>query len=356
MAGVLLGPPHANYPINLDSGGNLATSVIVPVTGVTLTTGEATVEVTDDRGVTATGRFILRKRTFTISPTSSGRGSTLTATVTGFPASNPAVTATFPVRIDYAGTEVITKEADSAGSFQTSFTVPLSASIPSTNTVTATIIGKPGSATATHTVPGATIEVIPVTNVPGRTFSVIGYNFPAFIPVTFVSVGGIQALVSTAATTDANGVFNVSVLMPRFPVGDQAVMASAGGVTAVGKVTIVLQLPPTPTPTPLPTPTITPTPAITPTPTSTPPPPAGPEPIEAFEPILENDNLQRVWHFDNPTKTWTFFDSREAFEDANTITEIVPGRVYWMHLALEQVTRLNDKIRVLIGGWNLLAW
>ena len=124
VAGILLGAPHAIYPINLDSAGSLATTVMIPVTAATLTAGTKTVEVIDDRGVTASTTFTIPSRTLTLDPATSRRGSTVTAKGTGFPAINSRISETFPVNIDYAGTTRTTLATDSSGAFETTFVVP----------------------------------------------------------------------------------------------------------------------------------------------------------------------------------------------------------------------------------------
>ena len=336
VAGLLLGPPHAVYPINLDSSGSLVTSVVIPVTFSSLIASTQTVEVTDDRGVTASATFTVPSRTFTLDPTTSRRGSTVTAKGTGFPARNQRIPGTFSVSLDYAGTSLTVVNPDSSGAFETTFEVPRNAVIPSTNTVTASIIEKPGIAITTHSIPRASIVVIPAISSAGATITVTGSDFPAFVPVTSVTIGGVQALSSTAASSDAQGAFNVTALVAVFPLGDHPVWATAGGITAVGKVNIT-----TPTPTPLPTPTPTPTP---------------PASTTALQPLLSDFNLLRVWNFNNITKEWTFFDARSPFSSSNTITDMIPGAVYWISLISDQTVTLNSKERVLLGGWNLLAW
>ena len=47
IAGITLGSPHANYPIELDSSEKLVANAIVPVTAATLTAGSVTVSVTE---------------------------------------------------------------------------------------------------------------------------------------------------------------------------------------------------------------------------------------------------------------------------------------------------------------------
>jgi len=72
------------------------------------------------------------------------------------------------------------------------------------------------------------------------------------------------------------------------------------------------------------------------------------EPLEA--------SLVRVWHFDNATKKWSFFDPRPVFADVNTLTELVNGQIYWIKVMQDQMVPLNDKARILISGWNSIVW
>ena len=212
-------------------------------------------------------------------------------------------------------------------------------------------MGESATSTDTHLVPRASIVIIPVDTSAGATITVSGSDFPAFVPVTSVTIGGVQALTSTTASSDVKGAFNVTALVPQLSPGDQPVLAIAGGITAVDKVTITALLTePTPTPTPTPTPIPTPTPSPTPVRAA----PAAP--AEALQPLLSDSNLLRVWNFNNITKGWTFFDARPAFVAANTITELIPGAVYWVSLTFDQTVTLNSKERVLLGDWNLLAW
>ena len=105
IAGILLGPPHATYPFDFDSSGNFVASAVVPVTVATLSAGTVTVSVTDDAGVTATATLTIPSRTLILDPSTSVRGSDVTATGAGFPTDNSGLTGSFPVAIDYAGTQ-----------------------------------------------------------------------------------------------------------------------------------------------------------------------------------------------------------------------------------------------------------
>ena len=339
IAGILLGPPHVTYPIDFDSNGNFVVNAVVPVTNATLSAGTVTVSVTDDEGVTATATLTISQRTLTLNPSSSVRGSNVTATGVGFPASNLSRTGSFPVNIDYAGTRVTTVIPDSSGNFQVTFPVPLGASIPSTNAVTATVLGKPAISTANHSVPAASISAAPAQTPSGSSVTVTGSNFPAFAPVSSLKIGNLVVLPRTALNTDVDGSFTSDVLVPELPTGIQVLQATVGSITAIGNLTITVPLV-SPTPTSLPTPT--PVPVV--------------EPAVGLRPLLDSDNLVRVWSFNNSTKAWAFFDPRPTFAVANTIIEMTPGQVYWINVLTGQTAILNSQQRVLSNGCNLISW
>jgi hypothetical protein len=339
IAGIQLEPPHVTYPINLDTGGSLTATAWVPVTLATLSPGSQTVTITDDLGVTASTTLTIPARTLTLDPSTSHRGSTVTVTGTGFPTGNPSSPASYPLSLDYAGTAMSVLTADTNGAFTTTFVVPLTALIPSTNSVTVTVMNKPGSSSAGHTLPAASIEAIPALGSTGGFITVSGRNFPPFSPITNLSIGPAPVLPLPAPNTDAIGSFDVPVQVPNLPTGNTTVTAKAGGITTVVLFTIVAsgQAPaPTRTPTPTPVPLI--------------------PPAVALEPLLTSDNLLRVWTFNNSTKVWSFFDPRPAFADVNTIIGVQSGQVFWINLVFDQTVILNGRIRNLSSGWNTVSW
>lgn len=339
VAAVSLGSPHATYPINIERGGTLVATVVVPVTTTTLASGTISVIVTDDKEVAATGTFTVPKRTLTLDPTTSRRGSTVTAIGKGFPASNLGLTGNFTVNLDYAGTILTSVTPDGSGDFEITFQVPVSASSPSTNTVIASIVGASGSSTATHSVPAASISISPNNSPPGSSVTVTGSNFPAFAPVSSLTIGNVQVLPSPGPTTDRDGAFTSNVLVPDLPTGPTVAVGAVGNVSSAVSFTVSA---------PLILPTRTPTPAPT----------LAPEvgPVEGLSPLVDADNLVRVFNFNNVTKEWSFFDPRPAFAAANTITHLVSGEVYWLNLVVSQTATLNFKNRSLSAGWNLVSW
>ena len=119
----------------------------VPITSTTTSAGCYEVKATDNNGRQGAGTLGIPGRTLTVDPVESGGGSTVAVTGTGYPASST-------VTVTYLSATVAKVTADSVGNFSTVFAVPMDATSPSTNTVTATSgeSGNPG-ATTSHKVP-----------------------------------------------------------------------------------------------------------------------------------------------------------------------------------------------------------
>ena len=330
LAGVALSTPNITYPVNLDSSGNFIVSVDLPVSTTTLTAATVLVKATDSGGRTGTASLLISTRTITLVPTSGVRGSDVEITGSGFAADNNSVS------ITYTGTQVANVLPDSDGDFKVKITVPVTATIPSANTVTATVIGLVASASATHTIPNASLTVGPTSGTPGSFLTVSGSNFPAFATVQAMSLGSLSILPLPAPVTDSAGKFIASARAPAAGLGTQSLLVTVGNVTSVTSFTITKPLFTTPTPTPTPLP-----------PQS---------PVDGLAPLLAGDNLLRVWNFNNITKQWTFYDTRPSFVLANTITQLVTGTVYWINVPFDQVAILNSSERDLVAGWNVIAW
>ncbi len=81
-----------------------------------------------------------------------------------------------------------------------------------------------------------------------------------------------------------------------------------------------------------------------------------PSPVsEAVEPL--EANLVRVFHLDQLKNEWTFFDPRAKFDEKNTLTQLVPGEIYWLKLNQTQAVNLNGAQRHHLNkGWNRVLW
>ena len=335
LDGLPMGPPEIDYPVDLDSGGNLLVTVVLPVNSSTIAAGSLVMKVTDSFGQSATANVRIAKRSLSITPVESPRGSTVTAKGAGFPASNPRTT-TRTVRLDYGGISVGTATTGPEGSFETTFTVPLAAGIPSSNTVTAAAgAGATGTATSSHKVPIQTLDIVPGEADPGAAIEISGSGFPGFSTTTTAYIGNVSVLPAPAPTTLAGGQLSIPVLVPQLEVGVQVVRLIAAGVSVVASFTVV-----EPGPTATPPPTATLLPSL--------------DSVTVLEPLA--DNLVRVWSFDNSTKEWSYYDPRSVFASSNTVTQIARGQVYWIKVKTAQTATLNGADRILFAGWNLLAW
>jgi hypothetical protein len=67
-------------------------------------------------------------------------------------------------------------------------------------------------------------------------------------------------------------------------------------------------------------------------------------------------NLERLWHYDNATQAWTFYDPRTEFAAANTVTELVNGTIYWIKVDATVLVIINGKQVTLFAGWNQVVW
>jgi hypothetical protein len=334
LGGIILTAPHVTYPINLDSAGNLLVNIVIPIDSTTLVDGDRELKIEDSGGRTGTVKLPIPKRSIELEPATSRRGSTVKLNGAGFPATNPSISGSATVGIDYGGVTVTTVTTTATGTFQTTFQVPTTGvSIPSTNTVTATALGLNVNVSTKHSVPSASITVNPTSGSAGSQVTVLATNFPGFVTSSKLTIGNISVLPLPTPSSDGEGGFTTSFVVPQISLGAHVVSAVAGGVSALTNFTVVAPLL-TPTPTPIP--------------------PA--EPAKALETLVAADNLVRVWTFDNTTKEWSFFDPRPVFAAANSIKELVTGRVYWINVKSNQTSTLNGKERSLFAGWNTVAW
>jgi len=316
--------------ITVDDSGNLITTFTMPAgdtddaSGTLRIAGDHEILVTDSTGRIGIVNITVPAKAITLDPTTSRRGSIVGVTGTGFSASTT-------VTIYHGSTTVATVTTDSAGNLPagTTFTVPSSALIPSTNTVTATV-GTPTSGTnrsayAYHTVPGASITISPATAYSGETITVSGLDFPGFVSLGTLQIGTVSALPTPAPATASDGSFTASVLVPALGTGTQTVLISAGGTSANLPITITTA------------PVVA---VVTSNATET-----------TFADDIAADNLVRVWRFSNETQDWAFFDPRPAFAAANDYTSASTGDIVWVNVTAET----TFQGATLYAGWNLIA-
>jgi hypothetical protein len=345
MSGTKLESPYITYPIDLDDGGSWVVELLIPGNSSTFSASNLSFVAKDSGGASASASVSLISRKISLDDTDSRIGTTVTIKGVGFPASNVTSSNSFRVNISYGSNNLTSVTPDTDGEFEVDFVVPTAALIPSTNTVTATIAGTTATATVDHSVPAANTSVSPTSGPSGTTVTVTGTNFRAFRTISDVTIGVLSILPSSSTTTDKNGSFTITGLVPGLPPEIKVVASTIGSVRSFSSFNVTVpDVPPTPTlaPTPTPAPSI--------------------DPRVGLAPLIEDENLVRVWHFDPaaqdtpPSSGWALYDPRPIFALANSVTRLTTGKFYWMAVKENQTVTLNGKERVLSAGWNPVSW
>jgi len=318
-----LATTNAVTTVTADNSGNLTASFLLPNDAVMRTAGDHKIIITDAGLRTGEVMVTVPGRTLTLDKEESKRGSTINASGTGYKA-KASITIAYTNSGSDTAVTVGTATADALGSWSGSFVVPSTASIPSTNTVTATAASG-SSKTGTHKLPGASVASDLTSQSTGEAFTLSGESFPSYVSVTTITVGGIDAKPSPAPATDGDGDFSASVMVPGLTTGTHAISVTAGSVTASTSIEVVSTIA-----------------AVASASTAT---------ADVFADSIAADNLVRVWKFDNSDQSWTFYDPREAFADANTLANTVTGDIVWVNVTAEE----SFQDGTLFPGWNLIS-
>ena len=321
--------------VSVDNGGRWSKSLVVPMASATYNPGERTIRVTDGEGRTGTATISIPARILTISPPS-GRVGTLT-TVRGenFPSRNDdGEPVTIEISYDPgAGSPVkVSATPNASGSFEAELRIPTSAIPGETNTVTA--IFDDVTTTVTHDVPAGSLGLSVTSGPPGTQVTVTAAGFRTYVPISEVSVGGIEVTPSPKPATDAVGNVEFEILIPGLGNGIQTIEVTVGGGNTESTASVGF--------------TVTASGVAS----------GNTTPVAAGVTAL-GENFVRSFHFNNDTKMWTFYDPDAG--DASTQENFIAGETYWI-LVMETVDDviLNNTTRNLtcVDGncWNQIVW
>ena len=322
-------------PAPIDRHGNWRGFINLPINSATTTPGTRELTVMDSQGRSGTVVVTIPPREVEVVPIWGRPGTIVTVKGAGFPALNRDSSG-INVRIYYdfeGGSAVTSAEPDAAGNFSAELRLPLKTPTPSSNTIRAEFDDDDGTTivtTTAHEVPGATVAVDPQFGPPGTLVSLSGQGFRKFTKVASVKIGDLDVTPGGAPATDANGEFTLTFLAPGAGVGRQTVLVTIAGVTASAPFDISPSGVSAGTPAPV---------------------------AEAWEDL--GDSLVRIFHFNNDTKAWTFYDP-ELSDDENTQEFMISGETYLV-LVRETVSAiLNGKLRNLTclqgNCWNQIIW
>ena len=319
--------------VEVDSGGNWSASVDLPLAAATTADGERAIRVTDSGGRTGVVMVTVPTRTVTITPEAGRVGTIAVIRGTGFPSKNDEGSS-FNVQIVYdAGNDketTVSAVPDASGRFEVQLRVPTTASIPSTNTVRVEFEDDENVAVVTtvaHEVPEGIINLSETSGGPGSTVTVNGEGFKSFVPIALVRVGALDVTPSPKPSTDGNGMMSFDITVPGLDVGIQTIEVSVGDTTASTGFTVTESG-------------------------------VNPGDIKAVAAGLEElgENLDVIWHFNNDTKDWTFWDG----EEGSTLTHVITGETYLILVKSTVEVILNNDTRNLTCAngncWNQLVW
>jgi len=325
--------------VTIDNGGSWSSSVDLPVIAATTAGGAVDLKVTDSSGRFGTVSLTFPTRELTITPTEGRVGTQVSVVGANFPAKNDegeSVTVTVLYDAGTNKTNSTTVVPDASGNFTASVQVPTNASIPSDNTVKVSFEDANSITvytTSTHNVPSATIALSKDSGPAGTVISVTGSGFKRYSPVSEVLAGTTDVTPSPKPSTDSNGMATFEITIPGLDVGSQTIKVTSASTAASAAFTVGADSTVTGVETAVAT---------------------------AVEPL--GDNLVRVFNFNNVTKTWSFYDPRPEFADANTISMMTSGGIYWINVSAAQAdVTLNAKARALTCSdagdcWNQIVW
>ena len=73
-------------------------------------------------------------------------------------------------------------------------------------------------------------------------------------------------------------------------------------------------------------------------------------------PSEERVNWVRIWHLDNSTKKWTFWDSRLEYADVGSLRTIISDQIYWISVRENQAAVFFGTEYRFYVGWNLIPF
>ena len=340
IGGVIIPSSRINsgQRVTVDNGGGWSASVNLPLSEATTSEGIRQLRVTDSMNRVGVVPVTVKARTVTITPDTGRVGTLAVVRGEGFPSRNDEGSS-FNVEIVYDagdGETTVSAQPNAGGSFEAQIRIPTTADIPSTNTVRVTFDtntaagrrgGPPVITTVTHNVPEGIINLSETSGASGSMITITGEGFKAFVPVQEVHVGSIEVTPSPTPSTDSQGMLEFDILIPGLEDGIQTIEVQVSGTTASRGFTV------------------TPSGVV-----------AGGI-VEVAEGVEElGDNLDVVWHFNNDTKEWTFYDGQEG----STLTHLITGETYLFQVMSTDEVILNNETRNLTCAngncWNQIVW
>ena len=236
-----------------------------------------------------------------MTPAMGGVGTEVVVTGRNFPVKNDdgsdvEVTVEYDAGVDSDDDDV---EPDALGNFTVILDVPEDANIPSNNTVSVSFDDDQRAQvldTFTHRVPQGTVAFSATRGGEGSTLTITANGFARYTRVNIVEFGDREITPSPNPSTDTNGNAEFSVRIPGSDPGIYIIRVEIDEVVATSTFTVV----------------------------------SGSGASDAtVETVLGNvisdEALDRVFRFNNETKTWEWYISDEAFSASNNLAGLSSG-------------------------------
>ena len=322
-----------------NSGQFVATITLWPDdedgTNPTLISGSHELIVEDSQGFIGSTRLTIAEPTISVLPDVVGPRDYVAISGENWPIDNTdnSNSGLVAIEISEGGrTRSYSVYADNTGRFSIEHRVSKDVAIPSTNQVKGNYSDGEIVKVGNFSVPAATVTVTPSSAQPGDMVNLSATDMPVYASADYLKIGG-TVFNDPGANTDIDGNITIDgVLVPGLDPGTYSVVINVDGTVAIGELEVLAEDSAAG---------------------------AGAELPGALEGL--DDNLVRVFHFNDVDKSWDFYDPRPDFADLNTLTTMVNGEPYWVLVSdgQEDVV-LNNRARTLtcVGGdcWNQLVW
>ena len=322
-----------------NSGQFVATITLWPndqsAANPTLIAGSHELTVEDSQGFTGSTKLTIAEPTISVLPDIVGPRDYVVISGENWPVDNTdnSNSGLISIEISEGGrTRSYSVYADNIGRFTAEHRVSKDVAIPSTNQVKGDYGNGEIVEVGNFSVPAATVTVTPTSAQPGDMVNLSATDMPVYASADYVKIGG-TVFNDPGANTDIDGNITIDdILVPGLDPGTYSVVINVDGTVAIGELEVLAEDSAAG---------------------------AGAELPGALEGL--DDNLVRVFHFNDVDKSWDFFDPRDEFAELNTMTTLVNGEPYWVLVSEGQEdVVLNNRVRTLtcVGGdcWNQIVW
>ena len=277
-------------------------------------------------GSIAHGVITVHAPDITVTPGGGRQGSGMTVEGSGFVAQG-IISIYYGDGGDLASKDQLIKVviADRKGAFTAKANVPLDAKLGTRHSVSAVARTGQGNhqgpirARADHTVTAGQIGADKNTACAGDRITITGRSLPRWSIVQWLELGGLRISPGHAVHTDENGAFTATVTVPALPLGNQTLRVLVAGTTYVDVIELVG-------------------------------PPLQGHPSRVFKELIQAGALERAWHYDNASMTWSFFDPNPDFAEFNDMEDVRSGLIMFLLINREY----HFQGQMLYAGWNAL--